>query len=99
MAERKKISRIKNGTVIDHIKAGKAVKVLDALKVKGGATVSLAMNVPSRKMRKKDILKVENRYLRPETVKKKLRRISPEATVNWIKNSKVVKKVRLAAAM
>ena len=49
----KTLGRIKNGTVIDHIAAKKAVKVLKALRLdKARSVVSLAMNVKSKKMKK-----------------------------------------------
>ena len=66
-----KIPRIKNGTVIDHITAGNAVKVLRILNIPktNTSTVSVAMNVKS-KMGRKDIVKVENRELAREEVDK-----------------------------
>ena len=89
----KRIADITMGTVIDHITVGKAPKVVEALKPKG--VVSILMNVDSKKLRKKDIVKIEGVHLDPKSVKKKLARIAPKATVDHIKNAKVVKKVRL----
>ena len=45
-----KIQTIKNGTVIDHITAGNAVKVLHILDIPRNfsSTVSVAMNVKSK---------------------------------------------------
>ena len=58
------INRIRDGTVLDHLESGSAFTVLAALDVSGsdGNQVSVAMNVPSRKVGKKDIIKVENRF-------------------------------------
>ena len=59
------ISKIKEGTVIDHINAGKALLVLKILGIHSNSTetVSMAMNVPSKKMGKKDIVKVERKFI------------------------------------
>ena len=55
------VRRIKEGTVIDHVEPGKALRVLSALGVTGqdGSIVTIAMNVPSNKLGKKDMVKVE----------------------------------------
>jgi aspartate carbamoyltransferase regulatory subunit len=90
-----KIPRINNGTVIDHITAGNAVKVLQILGIPKTASsvVSVAMNVKS-KMGKKDIVKVENRELDPFEVDK-IALIAPKATINIIRNYEVVEKHRV----
>jgi len=87
-----KIPLIKNGSVIDHITSGNAVKVLHILGIPRGTSsvVSVAMNVNS-KMGKKDIVKVENRELDPQEVDK-IALIAPKATINIIRNYKVAKK-------
>ena len=87
---------IENGTVIDHVTAGKTLKVLEALKMTGedGTVISIVMNVPSSKMGKKDIVRIEGKHLDPDDVKKKIEKLSPKATVNWVKDSRVMKKVR-----
>ncbi len=91
------IGMIKKGTVIDHIKSGNAPKVVKAFNLhKNRNVVSVAMHLKSKKIRKKDIIKIENTLLAPKTVAKKISKFSPKASVNWIKRSKVVKKVRLA---
>jgi len=53
------VSKIKNGTVIDHISPGMSPLVLKILRIGPGSkeAVSMAMNVQSSKMGKKDILK------------------------------------------
>lgn len=87
------VSRIRNGTVLDHVEPGSALRVLSALNINGtdGNIVSVAMNVPSKRLGKKDIVKVENRVLKPEETNK-LALIAPRATVNIIKEYKVVEK-------
>ena len=57
----RRVTAIKNGTVIDHIPSGQALKVLELLSLSTDTSVpvSLVMNVPSKKMGAKDIIKVE----------------------------------------
>ena len=59
-----KIPLIKNGTVIDHITAGNAIKVLKILEIPQhvSSTVSVAINVRSHRG-KKDIVKPASRAL------------------------------------
>jgi len=87
-----KIQPIRNGTVIDHITAGNALKVLRILKIpeSHSSIVSVAMNVPS-KLGKKDIVKVEKRELDTNEVDK-IALIAPKATINFIRDYEVVKK-------
>ncbi len=87
-----KIQPIKNGTVIDHITAGNALKVLHILKIheKTSSVVSVAMNVGS-KYGRKDIVKVEGRELHRREVDK-IALIAPKATINIIRDYDVTKK-------
>ena len=90
------ISKIKEGTVIDHINAGKALLVLKILGIYPGSgeTVSMAMNVPSKKMGKKDIVKVEGKFINEEQLNK-VALIAPNATINLIKDYEIQKKFRV----
>ena len=91
------VRRIKEGTVIDHIDEGKGLQVLDALRIDGqdGSLITLAMNVPSGKSKKKDIIKVENRFLKDDDTNK-IAIIASKATINIIKNYKLSEKRRVA---
>jgi len=91
------VRRIKEGTVIDHIDEGKGLQVLHALGFDGtdGSVITIALNVPSGKFRKKDIIKVENRFLKDDDTNK-LAVIAPSATINIIKDYKLVEKRRVA---
>lgn len=97
MDEELKVSKIKNGTVIDHITAGMAPIVLRILGINQGCpdTVIVAMNVKSRQIGLKDMVKVENRVLAQEAVKK-IALVAPQATVNIIKDYKVAQKLEVA---
>ncbi len=90
------VRRIKEGTVIDHIDEGKGLQVLNALRIDGkdGSLITIALNVPSGKFKKKDIIKVENKFLKDDDTNK-LAVIVPNATINIIKNYKLVEKRRV----
>ncbi|RLF64472.1 MAG: aspartate carbamoyltransferase regulatory subunit [Thermoplasmata archaeon] len=88
-----KIQPIKNGTVIDHITPGNALKVLKILKIPENVSdsiVSAVMNVESKRGRK-DIVKIENRELKASEVDK-IALIAPNATINIIRNYEVTEK-------
>jgi aspartate carbamoyltransferase regulatory subunit len=87
------VQKISDGTVIDHITAGKALSVLRLLgnPQNRGVTVALVANVESSKMGKKDILKVEGVELTDEQVQK-LALIAPLASVNIIRSYRVLEK-------
>ena len=87
------VRRIKNGTVIDHINGGEALNVVKILGITGttSESLSIATNVPSRNMGKKDIVKMNNRELSKEEVDR-IALISPRATINIIRNYKVFEK-------
>jgi aspartate carbamoyltransferase regulatory subunit len=91
-----RVSKIRNGTVIDHLTAGQALNVLALLGIdgSGGETVSVGMNVPSDTLATKDIVKVEGRELSQSEVDV-LAVISPEATINIIREFDVVEKQRI----
>ncbi len=92
-----RIKLIKNGIVIDHIKSGKALEVLRILGISENFpdTVTLAMNVPSKSMHLKDIVKVENRDIDQKEINQ-IAIVAPRATINRIRDCKVVKKDRVA---
>jgi aspartate carbamoyltransferase regulatory subunit len=90
------VRRIKDGTVIDHIEGVKALLVLRAMNITGreGNVITVALNVPSSKHGKKDIIKVENRFLEKSETDK-LALIAPRATINIIKDYKLVEKRKI----
>ena len=91
------VRRIKEGTVIDHIDEGKGLQVLSALRINGqdGSLITIALNVPSGKFKKKDIIKVENKFLKDDDTNK-IAVIAPKATINMIKDYKLVEKRRVS---
>jgi len=94
-----KVTPIKNGTVIDHITPGMALNVLKIIGIPDTgvqSTVSVLMHVPSRKVKWKDIVKVEDRELDKDQLDK-IALIAPDATINIIRNYNVVEKHRVEA--
>ena len=87
------ISPIQNGTVIDHISGGEALNVLKIIGITGATTesISVATNVKSSKIGRKDIVKIENRELRKEEVDR-IALIAPHATISIIRNFDVYEK-------
>ncbi len=88
-----RVTPIRNGTVIDHIECGRALKVLRILDVSDNvqSTVSVLMHVPSKKTGWKDVIKVEDRELDPREVDK-ISLIAPKATINIIRDFNVAEK-------
>ena len=91
-----RVSKIRDGTVIDHVEGGQALNVLAILGIDGseGLGVSIGMNVPSDRLGRKDVVKVEGRELSSSEVDV-LSLIAPEATINIIREFEVVEKNRV----
>ena len=83
--------------MIDHINEGSGLKVLEALGIDGssGNVITVALNMPSGKLNKKDMIKVEGRFLEDDDTNK-LAVIAPASTVNIIKDYKLIEKRRVA---
>lgn len=92
----RRVTAIRNGTVIDHIPSGQAMKVLEMLGVQSSSTVpvSMVMNVPSQKMGTKDIIKVEDRELNQDELNR-LALVAPEAHVAIIRAYSVAEKLTI----
>jgi aspartate carbamoyltransferase regulatory subunit len=91
-----RVSKIESGTVIDHVPGGQALNVLAILGIDGtgGEVVSIGMNVPSDRLGRKDVVKVESRELSEDEVDV-LSMIAPAATINIIRDYDVVDKHRV----
>lgn len=88
------ITSIKDGIVIDHIKAGYGIKIFNYLNLKYvDYSVALIMNVFSSKLEKKDIIKIANKEVDVDfTV---LGLIDPTITINIIEDEKIKEKLNL----
>ncbi len=84
------IDSIKNGVVIDHIMAGKGMQLYDLLNLDSlDASVAIIKNVQSKRLGKKDIIKIDADINLDTDV---IGYVDPEATVNVIKNGELVEK-------
>jgi len=90
------VSKIRNGTVIDHITSGHALDVVKILRITGREkkVITIAINVPSERFKKKDIVKIEGRELNPQEVHK-IALLAPHATINIVRDYKVMEKQRV----
>ena len=88
-----RVAKIRDGTVIDHITAGYALEVLKILGIKNRVSyiVSVAMNVSSKSLGLKDMVKIEGRELKSKEVDK-IALLAPRASINIIRNFRVVDK-------
>ena len=101
MSETLPVSAIKNGTVIDHIAAGQALRIVHLLGLESSTNkVTIGLHLPSKSMGSKDLIKIENRIL-TDAEANEIVVFSPAATINVIRNFEVAGKVktRLPAAM
>ncbi len=87
-----RVRRIENGTVIDHITAGKALNVLKILGLPDSShgVVSVLINSQGE-YGEKDVVKIENRELKVKEVDR-IALIAPNATINIIRNFNVISK-------
>ena len=88
------IEPIQNGVVIDHIEAGRAMQLYKLLNLGSlDASVALIKNVPSKKMGKKDIIKIDADIDLNLDV---IGFVDPDATVVIIRNGELVEKRSIA---
>ena len=90
-----KIDAIKNGIVIDHITAGKAMDLYLLLgldKLDNDHQVAIIKNANSRKMGKKDILKIDGDFKIDINA---IGYVDPGATVAIIKDGAIVEKKKI----
>lgn len=85
------IDSIKNGLVIDHIKAGKALEVYQDLNLESlDCQIAIIKNASSKRFGKKDIIKIDAEL---DIDVDALGYIDPNVTVNVIKNGELVNKI------
>ena len=84
------IDSVRNGVVIDHITAGNGARLYELLGLDGlTCTVAFIRNVPSKKMGRKDIIKVDGDVILNLDV---IGYVDPAATVNIIRDGELVEK-------
>ncbi|MHA2503947.1 MAG: aspartate carbamoyltransferase regulatory subunit [Candidatus Kariarchaeaceae archaeon] len=84
------VTKIDNGTVIDKIPAGKALQILRILKIYDTVefTIAVAIRVDSRSLGTKDIVKMKDRQLSEDELKK-IWLIAPNAKISRIEGYEV----------
>ena len=89
------VSALENGTVLDHIPAENVYKALDILDLKGiESQITIGISLTSKFFGKKGIIKIADKFFEDEQLNK-LALIAPKATVNVIRDFKVVEKKKL----
>ena len=89
------VSAIKNGTVIDQIDSKSTFVVSEILKLhEEEQEVLVGINLSSKKLKKKGIIKIAGKILTKEEVNK-IALIAPDATLNIIKDYEVQKKIKV----
>ena len=94
MKEKLIVRKIENGSVIDHITAFNGLKVVNILNLDHDDTIVVLINVPSKKLTRKDIVKIENKRLSEREVNK-IALVAQNATLNIIENGSVIEKNRV----
>ena len=86
------VSALENGTVLDHIPAENVYKALDILNLKGVENqITIGINLASKLNGRKGIIKIADKFFEDDELNK-LALIAPKATVNIIRDFKVVEK-------
>ncbi|MBO8444867.1 MAG: aspartate carbamoyltransferase regulatory subunit [Bacteroidetes bacterium] len=89
------VSALENGTVLDHIPAENVFKALDILNLREvKSQITIGINLNSKLYGKKGIIKIADKFFMDEELNK-LALIAPKATVNVIRDFKVVEKKKL----
>jgi aspartate carbamoyltransferase regulatory subunit len=93
MSKTLSVSAIENGTVIDHINSGQAIRIIHLLGLlEKKCKVTIGLNLPSKRMKLKDLIKIENHILTNEEANE-ITIFAPEATINIIHDFEVVDKI------
>jgi aspartate carbamoyltransferase regulatory subunit len=93
MSDTLSVSAIKNGTVIDHIPQGQALRIIRLLTLlKRKFKIMVGMNLPSKRLGTKDLIKIENHII-TEQEANEIVVFAPPATINVIKEFEVIKKI------
>lgn len=86
-----KVSKLERGTVIDHLRAGTALRAVRVLNLPSDNTVMIGVRLRSGRLERKDIIKIEGYELTPEEANK-VALLSPDATLSIIRDYAVVEK-------
>lgn len=95
MSKTLSVSAIKNGTVIDHIPQGQAFRIMRLLQILDHKNnkVTLGLNLPSKQLKFKDLIKVENRVLTSDEANEVVI-FAPKVTISIIKDFEILEKIK-----
>ena len=82
------------GTVIDHLPVGTASRALKLLGLPGEGPITVGMNVPSKRLGHKDIIRVEGLQLGKRELDR-LALLGEQVTVSLVESGQVSSKIRL----
>ena len=89
------VSALENGTVLDHIPAENVYKAIDLLNLRGvESQITIGINLASKLYGRKGIIKIADRFFEDDELNR-LALIAPKATVNVIRDFKVVEKKKI----
>jgi len=89
------VAAIENGTVIDHIPSNKTYQVANLLRLQNLDTiVTIGYNYPSKKLNKKGIIKIENKFFTDEEISR-LSVVAPNVVLSIIRDYEVIEKKRV----
>jgi aspartate carbamoyltransferase regulatory subunit len=95
MQKKLQVEAIQDGSVIDHIPAQQGVKILRFFKfTQTNEKITIGLNLPTHNGAGKDLIKVENTFISDDQANQ-LALFAPDATINQIKDFKVVKKFKV----
>ena len=90
--EELQVVALKNGTVIDHIPSDKLFTVVSLLGLKNSeSTITIGNNLPSKKLGKKGLIKVADRFFTDEEISR-LSVVAPNVKLSIIRDYEVVEK-------
>lgn len=92
MHKKLQVEAIEHGSVIDHIPAHQGIKILKFFKfTQTNEKVTVGLNLSTKSGETKDLIKIENTFFNDQQANQ-LALFAPNATINQIKDFKVVKK-------
>ena len=95
MQKKLQVEAIQDGSVIDHIPTQQGVKILNFFKfTQTNEKITIGLNLPTHNGEGKDLIKVENTFI-SDAQANQLALFAPDATINQIKDFKVVNKFQV----
>ncbi|TEW55584.1 aspartate carbamoyltransferase regulatory subunit [Psychromonas sp. RZ22] len=95
MQKKLQVEAIEQGSVIDHIPARQGVKILKFFKfTQTNEKITIGLNLATHNGKGKDLIKIENTFFNDQQANQ-LALFAPNATINQIKDFKVVNKFKV----